>query len=215
MLYPLNWLTSCLATGLRLGAGRSGPHQAAPETGLPTLYEFEGCPYCKIAREAISHVGMSVLVRPCPKGGKRFRPEVKALGSKAQFPYIVDITPGISMYESGNIARAVSKQAGRPRPLVHALGPINAILAQYAILLRFLSGTWAKASTPQDRPLEFFGAENHPGARLVKEQLCALELEYIWHPGGAEGVELTDPNSGQKLTGTHAALTYLKTTYKA
>lgn len=45
-----------------------------PETRLE-LYEYEGCPFCRKVREAVSMLDLTVLVRPTPKGGERFRPE--------------------------------------------------------------------------------------------------------------------------------------------
>ena len=213
MLYPVHWLLSLLASVLRLGAGRGG---AEPVTGkaLPTLYEFEACPWCRIAREAISETGLSVLVRPCPKGGKRFRPEVQALGGKAQFPYLVDGESGEGMYESAAIAKLMRQEYQTSRPLVHWLGPLNGILSSYAVLLRLAAGGRARASKQQERPLEFYGAEANPAARLVKEQLCALELEYIWHTGEGSAVRLFDPASKADIRGARSARAYLRRTYK-
>ena len=212
MLYPLHWVLSLLASVLRLGAGRGGVSRVT-NAARPTLYEFEGCPFCKIAREAISEAGASLLVRPCPKLGTRFRPSVVEHGGKAQFPYLVDGDAGEGLYESRAIA-ALMRQEGGTRPLVHWLGPINTMLAQYSILLRLMNGTRAMPSNYNEKPLEFFGSEVNPSARLVKEHLCALELEYVWHTGQGDGVRLLDPNTGDELFGGRAAIAHLKRVYR-
>lgn len=214
MLYPLHWLLSVLASALRLGAGRGG-NEIVTNEALPVLYEFEGCPWCRIAREAISRAGLSVLVRPCPKGGERFRPSVVELGGKAQFPFLVNPQTGEGQYESAEIAQAIREAHKSGRPILHWLGPINGILSTYASLVRLMSGMRVQASKPQSRPLEFHGSEVSPGARLVKEVLCVLELEYIWHPGTGGGARLQDPNTGKLCHGPRACLRYLKRTYKA
>ena len=214
MIYPIHWLSSVLASAFRLGAGRSGTVVVTNE-GLPILYEFEGCPWCRIAREAISRAGLSVLVRPCPKGGERFRPKVTEMGGKAQFPFLVSSETGEGQYESAVIAKLMRDKHEAGRPLVHWLGPLNGILSSYASLVRFMSGVRVKPSKPQDKPLAFHGSEVSPGARLVREMLCVLELEYVWHPGTGEGIRLQDPNTGELCHGGRACIKYLKRTYSA
>ncbi|MEL6257847.1 MAG: glutathione S-transferase N-terminal domain-containing protein, partial [Pseudomonadota bacterium] len=178
------------------------------------LYEFEGCPFCRIAREAVSETGVTVIVRPCPKGGARFRPEVKTKGGKAQFPYLIDPNTGVSMYESADIASYLRKTygGGRARPLVHWLGPFNQILSQFGVLARFFAGTVTLKSTQNAKPLEFQGAERDPGARLVKERLCSLELDYVWRPG-AGPARLSDPNAGVTIQGGAAVRGHLRKSY--
>ena len=38
---------------------------------LLELYEFEICPYCRKVRGIIDYLDLDVLIRPCPKEGKR------------------------------------------------------------------------------------------------------------------------------------------------
>ena len=211
-LYPFHLLTSFLASSLRLGAGAAGP--AASAGAPPVLYEFEGCPFCRIAREAVSQAGLAVIVRPCPKGGKRFRPQVKALGGKAQFPYLIDPNTDQKMYESADIARHLVRTYGGARPPLHFTGPVNPLLSQFGVLARLMAGTFRITSHAPETPLEFVGAERDPRARLVKERLCAMELEYLWRPQrGAPA--LIDPNTGEKREGARAIRRYLKETYGA
>lgn len=214
MLYPVHWVLSLLASVLRLGAGQGGQEPVTNEP-MPVLYEFEGCPWCRIAREAISGAGLAVLVRPCPKGGERFRPYVAETGGKAQFPFFVDGTTGEGLYESGAIAALMRTRFGTRRPIAHWLGPLNGFLSSYASLARLMSGVRVSGSRPQGKPLELHGTEIDPAARLVREMLCVLELEYIWRPGVGGGVRLIDPNSGAQKHGGWAARTYLRDTYAA
>lgn len=39
------------------------------------LYQFNACPYCKVVREACNYLDLDVMIKPCPKDGKLFRPE--------------------------------------------------------------------------------------------------------------------------------------------
>src|SRR5580693_945085 len=77
--------SSAVVLGLRLGAGYAArPARRRPEK-LLELYEFEACPFCRRVREALSEFDIDAHVRPCPKGGVRFRPRVVELGGKALF----------------------------------------------------------------------------------------------------------------------------------
>jgi len=216
LLYPFEIVLSFLASVLRLGAGASG--QVALNQESLILYEFEGCPFCRIAREAVSETGVTVLVRPCPKTGKRFRPAVKEMGGKAQFPYLIDPNTDNRLYESGGIAAYLRKTyGGKGRPLIYWLGPLNLMTSQFANMLRLMNGTFLRKSGQQDAPLEFSGSERDSGARLVKELLCEMQLEYLWRPRGEEGEatpRLHDSNTGATHVGSLAIRSYLKKTYR-
>ncbi|MHA7899604.1 MAG: glutathione S-transferase N-terminal domain-containing protein [Henriciella sp.] len=221
LFYPIDWTLSCLASVLRLGAGKPGI-SASPPTSPLILYEFESCPFCRIAREQVSASGVSVQVKPCPKGGMRYRPEVVEKGGKAQFPYLID--PNVSaeghpadMYESADIAHYLREQYGHAaRPPIHWAGPVNHILSQFATVVRYLSGTIARPATAPEQPLLLYTSERSPGGRLVKELLCSKELEYVWSPRSPDGLRtptLKDPNADRTVTGGFAILHYLRRTY--
>ncbi len=212
--YWLHLPLSFLASVMRLGAGSPAPRAEQKQPII--IYEFEGCPYCRVAREAISQSGVAVLIRPCPKGGKRFRPAVRALGGKAQFPYMVDENTGAAFYESEDIAAYLHKTYGGRRSAMRFLGPVNNILSQFAALARLAAGTFKRRSTAPEQPLEFIAAERDPRARLVKERLCEMELEYLWRPAGPGEATplLIDPNANQTIAGGHAIIQYLYATYR-
>src|SRR3990172_13278564 len=91
-----SFLASLAALGRGAFVGSLGPRPAKPLE----LYEFEGCPFCRKVREALTALDLEALVHPCPKGGTRFRPILRERGGKEQFPFLVDPNTGKAMYES-------------------------------------------------------------------------------------------------------------------
>ncbi|MEL6212477.1 MAG: glutathione S-transferase N-terminal domain-containing protein [Pseudomonadota bacterium] len=222
LIFTVNLGLSMLASALRLGAGAAGrdgvPGEAAQQP--LELFEFEGCPFCRVAREAISQAGVATIVYPCPKSGARFRPEVKARGGKAQFPYLIDPNTDEALYESGDIARYIRNTYGGARPLVHWLGPFNHLSSQLATLARGLRGTFAAKSRQPEKRLELRAGERDPGARLVKEILCERETAYLWTPlrepdAVAAGPVLKDPNTGDAIAGAARIRRHLLDVYAA
>ncbi|MEM7004800.1 MAG: glutathione S-transferase N-terminal domain-containing protein [Pseudomonadota bacterium] len=211
MFYWLNLTLSAAVSALRLGAGYS-PDQTISHEPMPVLYEFEACPFCRITRESISEAGLVVHVKPCPKNGLRYRPDVTMLGGKAQFPFMVNTLTGEGQYESADIARQTESLAGRKRPWVHWLGPINTLSSFYSNLFRFYNGGSVVPSKEPQKPLQYYGSELDPGGRLVKERLSSMELEYIWHPV-AKGPKLHDPNTGKDVVGGGRIRKYLLARY--
>src|SRR5262249_36350838 len=105
MWRPLDVATSLAATLLRVGAGLNVDGARRQPARLLELYEFEGCPYCRKVREALSILDLDALVYPCPKGGPRHRERVRARGGRLQFPWLVDPNTGTALYESDDIVR--------------------------------------------------------------------------------------------------------------
>ncbi len=214
MWEPVNLAASLVTTLFRFWAGWPvRPVRERPALPL-TLYEFEGCPFCRIARETVSALGLAVEMRPCPKAGERYRPEVVRLGGKAQFPYLIDPNTGTAMYESADIVRYLSQTyGGRGAPVTLALGPLNIIPSAWGLAFRGTAGVVNYGRTaPVEAPLVFRGLEGDPRARQVREMLCMLEIPYTWQPvWGA--VRLEDPNTGRSVNGSFSARHYLIETY--
>ncbi len=217
LCYPVNWFLSFIASILRLGAGKGGRYEPAHEAIV--LYEYEGCPFCRVAREAVSDTGVTVLVKPCPKGGSRYRPELLQIGGKAQFPYVIDPNTNEQMYESADIAKYLRKSYGcKSRPLIAWLGPINIILSQFSSMVRLMGGFRAKKSSSPDQPLELYGAERSPATRIVRELLSEMEIMYFWRSqpvGKTKTPYLFDPNTQQERIGAIAIRRYIAKTYRA
>jgi glutathione S-transferase len=190
--------SSLLASQLRGWRGTAAyrPATRQPEK-LLELYEYEGCPYCRLVRETLTELDLDALIYPCPKGGTRFRPKAKELGGKRQFPYLVDPNTGARMYESADIVAYLRKTyAGREGAPGLLDRPIKVATSMIASGLRVARGVRARPSRAPERPLELFSFESSPFSRLVREVLAELELPYVlrntgkghWKDMGPPGV---------------------------
>ncbi|MEM9303055.1 MAG: glutathione S-transferase N-terminal domain-containing protein [Pseudomonadota bacterium] len=190
MVYAINWLLSTLSSVLRLGAGLRAHAAGGQPAERLIIYEFEGCPYCRKVREAVTALDLEVEIRPCPKGGKRFRPELIERGGRAQFPYLIDPNAEEEMYESNAIIRHLfSRYGSGAPPLLLRLGPLSNMLSSLAQLPRMGAGTYAATglagAAPAAAPLPLLvAAEGSPSARLVRERLSVLEQAYVLQPCG-------------------------------
>ena len=217
------------ATLARLGAGaRVGAIGRRPKQTLE-LYEFEGCPYCRKVREALSILDLDARVFPCPKKGPRFREEVKARGGKAQFPYLVDPDAGKAMYESDDIVRHLFAEYGDGKvPAWLAAGPLTDAGAMLASALRPGRGVQYRRARAPEQPLELWSFEASPFCRIVRECLSSLELPYRLHNVGKGSPKrpafaarsgkmmvpwLADPNTGVTMFESAEIVRYLERTY--
>jgi glutathione S-transferase len=223
--------TSIGATLARLGAGAAvGKLGKRPERPLE-LWEFEGCPYCRKVREALSILDLPVRVYPCPKRGERFRPALVARGGQAQFPYLADPNTGVEMYESDAINAYLFETYGTGlAPRLLRLGPINDLSAFAAGAWRPFQGVRRIASRAPEQPLELYSFEASPYCRIVRELLCSMELAYLLHnvakgsPGRAafearvgkvQVPYLFDPNTGAGMFESADINRHLVETYGA
>ncbi|MGH8445138.1 MAG: glutathione S-transferase N-terminal domain-containing protein, partial [Solimonas sp.] len=89
------------------------------------LYDIEACPYCRLVRDTLTELDLDVQIYPCPKGGRRFRPQALAAGGKTQFPLLVDPNTGRTLYESADIveylAQTYDGRVGGTRGLARSL----------------------------------------------------------------------------------------------
>ncbi len=177
---PVDLLASTLASVSRFGRGiNARPAAVRPAVPLE-LYEFEGCPYCRLVREVLTELDLDAMVYPCPKGGTRWRPQAAALGGKQQFPFLVDPNAGRSLYESADIIAYLFETYGhRPVPAAWRLRRSQRLSSLAASALRPRAGTRARSSRAPDQPLELYSLEASPFARLVRETLSELEIAYL------------------------------------
>lgn len=227
----LDVASSLAATLSRAGSGVSvGPLGARPEQ-LLELYEFEACPYCRKVREALTILDLDALVRPCPKGGTRFRPELERRGGKQQFPYLVDPNTGKEMYESDAIVAYLFDAYGDGRvPALLRPGVLAQATLGLASALRAGHGLRAVASRAPVQPLDLWSFESSPFCRLAREALCSLELPYRLHNVGKGSPRresfvarsgkmmvpfLSDPNTGIEMFESADIVGYLERTYGA
>ncbi|HJN76729.1 MAG TPA: glutathione S-transferase N-terminal domain-containing protein [Myxococcota bacterium] len=204
--------------------GQLGPR---PEQRF-VLYEFEACPYCRKVREALTMLDLEVEIRPCPKGGERFRPAVVARG-KSMFPFLVDDNTGEAMWESNDIVAHLYRNYGvTAPPLMLRLGPLTNLLCSLAGLFRPGFGYSARPSREPALPLELWSFDISPFCRLVREELSALELPHILHNVGKRSPSrpafvqrsgrmmvpyLLDPNTGAEMFESAEIVDYLRRTY--
>jgi glutathione S-transferase len=220
------FVTSILRGGLGRAVGVTGPRPA--ETLI--IYEFEGCPFCRRVREALSILDLEADIRPCPKRGRRFREELNARGGKLQFPYLVDPNTGQAMYESADIVRYLFERygAGDAPPALRP-GRLATLALVGSGLGRGPAGSFARASRAPGRPLELYGFEASPYCRLVRETLCELELPYrlrnvargsarragfVERSGRMQVPYLIDPNTGAEMFESGRIVAYLNETYR-
>jgi len=189
MSRTLDVTTSVLASQLRgwRGSMVQKPARKQPEQPLQ-LYEFEASPYCRLVRERLTELDLDVMVYPCPKGGKRFRPTVKKLGGKQQYPFMVDPNTGTSLYESYDIIRYLNEtyegKVRNPTGLRRKLAVGMGLAATLSRALLGVRGFKARTSNSPEKPLELYSFEASPFSRLVREVLCELELPYLLHSTG-------------------------------
>lgn len=69
--------------------------------GMITLYINPYCPYCKKTLETAHDIGLDIQVKSKDDAG--VADEVKALGGKKQYPFMVDSDTNTQMYESDDI----------------------------------------------------------------------------------------------------------------
>ncbi len=181
----LNVLPSLLATFVRPGVGISTQPGVRQPEQLLELYDMEGCPFCRIAREALTELNLDALIYPCPKNGQRFRPKVVEMGGKAQFPYLVDPNTGVQMYESADIISYLFETyAERPVPLKWQASTLQKLGSSLASALRPGQGHRLRAAILPEEPLVLYSFESSPFARLVREKLTELEIPYILRNSG-------------------------------
>lgn len=221
-LYLLGAFT---ASGLRFASGmmvgRLGPRPAQPLV----LWDFEACPHCRIVREALCTLDIDVEVRPCPRGGTRFRPELAG----NTVPRLHDPNAGVTLSESVDIVSHLYTRygAGRPPRLLN-LAPVRVGTGLAGTALTIGRGRVARPSRAPAQPLRLWSFEASPYCHAVRARLCELELPYILHnlakgsPRRAAFVERTgkmqvpylhDPNTDTAMFESLAIERYLEERY--
>lgn len=189
-------LRARLSTAVR---GSLGAHvePLGPRPALPLeLYEFEGCPFCRKAREAISMLDLETRIWPCPKGGTRFRPRAVELAGRASFPTLLD--PNVSpseqvMQESDRIVAALFTRYGRGSvPSLLRAGVVGDALSGASSALSGGGSRARPASLDDDASMVLYAHEGQPDAREVKRTLSELELPYTWRPDAIGSARASD-----------------------
>ncbi len=214
----------------RLGAGVQARRPAHRPQKPLELYEFEGCPFCRKVRDALTELDLEVMVYPCPHDGIVHRPKAIAMGGKSQFPYLVDPNTGTRLYESDDIIAYLFETYGGREPGLLLSGTFATASSMLASAFRPTAGIRAHASRQPAKPLELWSFEASPFCRIAREALCELELPYLLHNVGKDGEGrpafvaragkmmvpyLVDPNTGREMFESAEIRQYLYATYGA
>jgi glutathione S-transferase len=229
MMRALDVLSSLAASTARAGLGMEVGRLGSRPARTLELYDFEGCPYCRKVREALSILDLDAIVYPCPKGGVVHRRAVERRGGKQQFPYLVDPNAGVEFYESDAIVRHLFDRYGDGRiPFALSLGILGDGGSMLASALRLGAGVRAHPARQPERLLEVYSFEASPFCRLVRETLTRLELPYLLHnvakgspkreafvrlSGKMMVPYLVDPNTGVAMFESAEIVAYLERTY--
>lgn len=218
------------ASGVRFAQGMVAQRNVGPRPEkLLRLWDFERCPHSRVVREVLSELDLDVEVRPCPKQGTRFRPELE--GGKG-VPQLEDPNTGGKLVGSMNIVQHLYATYGGTsrRRTVLSVTPLRIATG---LLMRALTagrGAMARASKAPQQPLELFSFEASPYCRFVRFTLCELELPYtlrnlgkgsprrkdfIARFGKAQFPYLIDPNTGWQGFESLEIERYLERTYGA
>lgn len=178
-MHSLEVARSLAATAAQQGRGiATRPASRRPVEPLE-LYDMEGCPFCRLVREALTDLDLDALIYPCPKGGDRYRPLVEKLGGKQLFPYLMDPNTGAALYESADIIDYLyGEYGGRAAPPRWRLKAVRTPASLFASLPRGGRGIHCQDSVAPEQPLVLYSFEGSPFARLVRERLTELQLPY-------------------------------------
>lgn len=185
--HRINVVQSVVTSTLSAWRGTSVVRASKQPKKRLKLYDMEGCPYCRRVREALTALGLDAEIYPCPKRGKRFRPEAERLGGKRQVPLLIDPNTSTQLYESEDIVDYLFKTyADRETPLAYTKGLMAPVLGGVGSVVSGMRGTTARKATHPKKLLELWSFESSPYSRLVRERLTELELAYVLHNIGKE-----------------------------
>lgn len=185
--HQLNVLSSVLTSTAATWRGAARLRRATLPAERPVLYDIESSPFCRLVREAATALHLDLDIRPCPKGGTRYREEAERLGGKQQFPLLIDSNTGVVLYESADIVTYLFKTYGNcPAPLRYQARALSKAASFVATVSRGGKGVFVKASRSATLPLVLWSFEASPYSRPVRERLCELELAYELHNLGKE-----------------------------
>jgi glutathione S-transferase len=171
---------SLAATMVRGGSGSMVTTPGARPIGQLVLYERETCPYSRLVREALSHLDLDALIKPCPPGEWRHRGELRMLSGDEQVPFLIDEGTGRMLGDSKAIIAYLFDSYGQHRlPLQLRMHGLAELTSKLATRLRGKDETPHEPAEPPQKPLELYGYEASPYSRAVREKLDELGLPYV------------------------------------
>lgn len=172
---PIDLAMSLLASSLRGWRGTQILADGVRPNRLPVLYDDEFDADCRVLRELITELDLDVLIKPCPRGGQRFRDELPA---SLKLPLLVDGRQRLEGAREASRHLLTYYAAGNGTARLLAALPLRPT-ARLASLARAHVDRRARASKAPALPLELYSFESSPYSRFVRERLCVLELPWI------------------------------------
>jgi hypothetical protein len=179
MRRALDISTSIFASTVRSWRGTTASKVATqPEQDL-VLFDQEGCPNCRIVREALTELNLNVLIAPCPQNGRDIK-KLKREAGTDELPRLFDPNTDNNIVGRDQITAYLFKEyRGVEVPKQLRNKWLNNAASQMASMIRFHAGTKSLKSLPAELPLTLYSFESSPYARPVRERLCELELPYL------------------------------------
>lgn len=218
-------VATSLCTGLGTRAWAAGER---PKMDLQ-LFEFESCPFCRKVRQALGALDLPVVIFPCPRKGRVYRPSLAKYG-KIQVPFLIDPNRDFHACESRTIIKYLFANYGSEAAPFRYYSDILVPLGSLASVFRFPSGAIARSGNQPEQLIELFAVEGSLSCMRVREMLCDLEIAYRLVPVAknsrhqeqlksrskqAELPWLSDINTSQEFVGADAICEYLRRTYSS
>lgn len=182
----LNNVHSLMVSMMRAGRGLfvSSYNRENPPRPARTLelYGFEGCPYCRKVREAMSELDLEFIDRTCAKNDEVKRARAVELSGKAQFPLLVDPNTDTVLLESEAIIEHLHQHYGDGRGFLDkATSFPSTVAGSMATIVRpkgLRVRPGLEARRQPEAMLILYNFEASPFCRKVRETLNELNLDY-------------------------------------
>lgn len=179
MKHSVNVMTSVLASSLRAWRGTATKITTPTPEKTITLFDREGCPECRLVREALTELNLDVSIVPCPEGNRTVAQKLKEETGSSLVPHLIDPNSEKTLSGQDSIVSYLFKEyrgSQVPDPLTSGLK--NAIASRLATTIRNGSGTQWRPAKTAEQPLTLYGFESSPYTRLVRERLCEYGIPY-------------------------------------
>jgi glutaredoxin len=175
----LNIATSTLASTVRRWRGTTASKVAIQPDEHLILFDREGCPECRFAREALTELNLNAVIAPCPIGGRNIANLAKESGSDT-LPRVFDPNTDLNIVGRDEVVKYLFKEyRGVEVPKQLKRNIINNSTSMIATILRNNAGIDARHAKEVKTPLTLYSFESSPFSRIVREKLCELEIPYL------------------------------------
>ena len=171
--------SSVIASTLMGWRGSMGSRSVQQPEKLPELYDREGCPKCRLVREACTELNLDVRIIPIPQGGTRFLQQLKDVSGSDEVPYLVDPNTNTRLGGADLIVEYLFRHyAGKSAPRKLHATSLTLVRSKLATAIRQNQGLRALPSLAAPQDLTLYSFESSPYSRIVREKLSELELPY-------------------------------------